>query len=69
MPACALKQGKSIMSDKNNLLKKNQQVVINITDLNNLGYGVGHVENMTVFVSGAVDGETVLARIILVKKT
>ena len=50
------------------MLVKNKEYEIEIEDLNNLGYGVGHVENTAVFVSGAVDGDRALARIILVKK-
>lgn len=50
-------------------MKKNDTVRVEITDLNNLGFGVGHVEGKTLFVGGAVDGETVLARVLTVKST
>lgn len=50
-------------------MQKNQELVLTVTDLNNLGFGVAHHEGMTVFVGGAVDGETVRARIILVKRS
>lgn len=50
-------------------MQKNQTLVLTVTDLNNLGYGVAHEGGMTVFVSGAVDGEVVRARVILVKRT
>lgn len=50
-------------------MQKNQTLVLTVTDLNNLGYGVAHEGGMTVFVSGAVDGEVVCARVILVKRT
>ncbi|MBQ8174582.1 MAG: 23S rRNA (uracil(1939)-C(5))-methyltransferase RlmD [Clostridia bacterium] len=48
------------------MLVKNQEYTIEITDLNNLGFGVGRVKGMVVFVSGAVDGDTVRARVIRV---
>ena len=50
-------------------MQKNQVLTLQVTDLNNLGFGVAHHEGMAVFVGGAVDGETVRARIILVKRT
>ena len=48
------------------MLTKNMLCNIQITDLNNLGFGVGRVEGKVVFVSGAVDGDLVEARIIRV---
>ena len=45
-------------------MKKNDVFTLKIEDLNNLGYGVGHVNGKTVFVSGAVDGDEVRCRII-----
>ena len=48
------------------MLVKNTCVDLEITELNNLGYGVGRYEGQVVFVSGAVDGDTVRARIIRV---
>ena len=50
-------------------MQKNQVLTLTVTDLNNLGFGVAHHEGMAVFVGGAVDGETVRARVILVKRT
>ena len=50
------------------MILKNKEYEIEIEDLNNLGYGVGHIEGGVVFVGGAVDGDRVLARVILVKK-
>ena len=50
-------------------MQKNQVLTLDVTDLNNLGFGVAHHEGMTVFVGGAVDVETVRARVILVKRT
>ena len=48
------------------MLTKNALVRIEITDLNNLGFGVGRVEGKVVFVGGAVDGDVVEARILRV---
>jgi 23S rRNA (uracil1939-C5)-methyltransferase len=51
------------------VLNKNQCVEAEITDLNNLGFGVAHVDGLTLFVSGAVDGELVRAEVLSVKPT
>lgn len=45
-------------------MKKNDIINIKIEDLNNLGYGVAHIEGKTVFISGAVDGDTVECKIL-----
>lgn len=45
-------------------MKKNDIYDIEITDLNNLGSGVGHIDGKTVFVPGAVDGDTLGVKII-----
>ncbi len=46
-------------------MKKNDIVSVEITDLNNLGYGVGRLEDgRVVFVAGAVSGDSVLAKLI-----
>ena len=38
---------------------KNSVIPLEITDLNNLGFGVGHlVDGRTVFVKGAVTGDS-----------
>lgn len=50
------------------MIAKNQKYEIKIEDLNNLGYGVGRIGDTVAFVSGAVDGDLVLAKVILVKK-
>ena len=51
-------------------MKKNEILTLKITDINNLGAGVAHLENnMAVFVSGACDGDVVKARVIKVAKT
>ena len=48
---------------------KGQQLEMKITSLGSSGEGVGKYENFTVFVKGALVGETVRTQITLVKKT
>jgi len=50
-------------------MRKNDIVTLEITDINNLGFGVGRNDNMVVFVGGAVSGDTVKAKIIKVNKS
>lgn len=50
-------------------MRKNELLRLTVTDMNNLGYGVGHADGLTVFVRGGVVGETVEAKIIKVTKT
>ncbi|MBO4283222.1 MAG: 23S rRNA (uracil(1939)-C(5))-methyltransferase RlmD [Clostridia bacterium] len=52
-----------------NEIRKNETYEIEITDLNNLGYGVGRIFDLVVFVSGAVDGDLVSAKIIKITKS
>ena len=52
-------------------MNKNDIITLKITDINNLGYGVGHIEEgtdagKTVFVNGAVSGDKIRAKIIKV---
>ncbi len=48
-------------------MKKNETIILKITDLNNLGCGVGRTDDgMTVFVKGAVTGDTVEVKVIKV---
>ena len=49
-------------------VKKNETYELTITDLNNLGYGVGRIGDLVVFVSGAVDGDRVTVKIIKIAK-
>ena len=49
-------------------MNKDQILELEITDLNNLGCGVGRHEGKVVFVKGAVKGDTVRAKIIKVNK-
>ena len=50
-------------------LKKNSIIELEITDINNLGYGVGKHGGITVFVAGAVDGDNCRVKIIKVART
>ena len=50
-------------------MQKNDVVTLEITDINNLGFGVGRHEGIVVFVAGAVSGDTVSAKIIKVNKS
>jgi len=50
-------------------LSKNSVVRLEITDINNLGYGVARYEGMCVFVSGGVDGDVCNVKIIKVSRT
>ena len=51
-------------------LKKGAELLLTVTDLNNLGCGVAHApDGRAVFLSGAVAGDTVQALIIKVNKT
>lgn len=49
--------------------KKNMVLCATVTDINNLGYGVAKIEGMTVFVSGAVDGDVCEIKLIKVNKS
>ena len=49
-------------------MQKNEIITLDITDINNLGYGVGRHEGVVVFVAGAVSGDKVKAKIIKVNK-
>lgn len=51
------------------MFAKNQTVTLEITEINNLGCGVGKVDGMVFFVKGAVSGDTVEAKIIKVNKS
>ena len=51
-------------------LTKGAELVLEVTDLNNLGYGVAHApDGRVAFLGGAVAGDTVRAQIIKVSKT
>ena len=50
-------------------MQKNDVVTLEITDINNLGFGVGRHGGIVVFVAGAVSGDTVSAKIIKVNKS
>lgn len=51
-------------------IRKNDEVVLSLCDMNNLGAGIAHTEDgMAVFVMGGVTGDRVRARVIKVAKT
>ena len=50
-------------------MKKNQIVDLEITDLSYEAMGVAHYEGLTVFVTNALPGEIVSAKILKVKRT
>ena len=50
-------------------MRKNDIVTVEVTDINNLGYGVGRYENVVVFIAGAVSGDTVKAKLIKINKS
>ncbi|MBR2432734.1 MAG: 23S rRNA (uracil(1939)-C(5))-methyltransferase RlmD, partial [Clostridia bacterium] len=50
-------------------MKKNDVVTLDITDINNLGHGVGRHEGVVVFVAGAVSGDRVKVKIIKANKS
>ncbi len=50
-------------------IKKNSIIELKITDINNLGYGVGRHEGVAVFVAGAVDGDWCRVKIIKVARS
>ena len=51
------------------MLKKNDVLDLEITDITNLGFGVARKDGQVVFVSGAVTGDVVKAKVIKVNKS
>lgn len=51
------------------MYSKNQLVTVTIEDISDTGEGIGHIDGFTLFVSRAVPGDTVQARILKAKKT
>ena len=49
--------------------RKNDILRVRVEDLNNLGFGVAHVDGKALFIADAVDGDELDARIIHVGKT
>lgn len=56
------------MMKNNELLKKNDEIRLNITALTSMGSGLGRFKDMAVFVEGAAPGDELLVHIIKVKK-
>jgi 23S rRNA (uracil1939-C5)-methyltransferase len=54
---------------KDEKMKKNELIKLEVTDLSYQAMGVAHVQGMTVFVNNALPGEVVEARILKVKKS
>ena len=50
-------------------VKKNQIIKTNITDLTDLGFGVGRVDGAVIFISDTVPGDEVEARVIKVNSS
>ena len=50
-------------------INKNSTIELDITDINNLGNGVGRIDGRVVFVRGAVSGDRVRARVIKINKS
>lgn len=50
-------------------MKKNQEFELTVTDLSDQGFGIGHYQGMTIFVSNLLPMEKALVRTIKVEKT
>lgn len=50
-------------------MKKNQEFELEITDISDQGFGIGHYQGMTIFVSNLLPKEKALVRVIKVEKT
>ena len=50
-------------------MKKNERIVLPITDCTLSGSGVGHVDGMAVLVPATAAGDEITAQILKVKKT
>lgn len=50
-------------------MKKNQEFELTVTDLSDQGFGIGHEQGMTVFVSNLLPKEKAIVRVIKVEKT
>ncbi|MCL2517762.1 MAG: 23S rRNA (uracil(1939)-C(5))-methyltransferase RlmD [Oscillospiraceae bacterium] len=48
------------------MVKKNDIFTVEVTDINNLGYGIGRIEGIVTFITGAVDGDVLEVRVIKV---
>ena len=50
------------------MMKKNDEIRLDITAFTSMGSGIGRFENMAVFVDGTAPGDEITAHIIKVKK-
>jgi len=50
------------------MVKKNDIFTVKVTDINNLGYGIGRIEGIVTFIAGAIDGDVLEVRVIKVCK-
>lgn len=50
-------------------IRKNDEIRLKIESVSSLGSGVGHCDNMAVFVSDTAEGDEIIAHVIKVKKT
>jgi len=50
-------------------LIKNENYIVDISDIGENGFGIGRIDNFTVFVNGALPGERVLIKLIKIKKS
>ena len=51
------------------MLKKNDQITLDFTDITNLGFGVAKHDGMVIFASGAIPGDRAIVKIIKVNKS
>lgn len=55
--------------EQNNMLKKNDEIILTIEDMGADGEGIGRYEGMTFFVKDALIGDVVRAGVTRLKKT
>jgi len=63
-----MRKGADVMKDKKPPIEKGRTIELEITDLNHRGEGVGKADNFALFVSGALPGEKVMAKVTTVRK-
>lgn len=60
---------KELMDLKNIPVEKNKDYIINITGMGFQGEGVGKIEDYTLFVEGAIEGEEVKVKVVKAQKS